>query len=393
MFKKILILSAIFVIMSGFDLQAQVRVVKSAKDRNPTLMYRDVTGNPELAKLIASDLKNCGWFDMVDSGAEYVVTGAASGAQLQTNVCNGNGSPVFSLNSQVNSQNLRSTAHKTVDAILKKMFNVAGICSSKIAFAAQTQVGKKEIFTCDFDGQNITQLTFNNTLSVEPDWVPGKDEIVFTLYSKMFTDVVELDVASKRCRRIAQFPGLNSGAAVSPNGSQLALILSRDKQVELYVKSFGGKDLLRLTNGIGVEASPCWSPSGDKLCFVSDMDGRPGLYMVSPKGGATVKLSTQGSEAVSPSWSSDNKIAYSAKMGDYTIAILDLSGKEAGKTVVNAAGNWESPSWAPDARHIVCTRTSGGNSALFVVDTWTGRTRQLIGGKMNTVLPSWSGIR
>jgi TolB protein len=115
--------------------------------------------------------------------------------------------------------------------------------------------------------------------------------------------------------------------------------------------------------------------------------------MVSPKGGATVKLSTQGSEAVSPSWSSDNKIAYSAKMGDYTIAILDLSGKEAGKTVVNAAGNWESPSWAPDARHIVCTRTSGGNSALFVVDTWTGRTRQLIGGKMNTVLPSWSGIR
>jgi TolB protein len=393
MFKKFLILSAIFIVSSCLDLQAQVRVVKSAKDRNPTLMFRDIAGNPELSKLIASDLRYCGWFDLVDSGAEYVVTGSASGSQLQTNISNANGSPVFSLNTQVNPRDLRTTAHKTVDAILKKMFNIAGICSSKIAFAAQTQVGKKEIFTCDFDGQNVTQLTFNNSLSVEPDWIPGRNAIVFTLYSKMFTDIVELDVNSKRCRRIAQFPGLNSGAAVSPNSSKLALILSRDKQVELYVKSFGGTDLRRLTSGIGVEASPCWSPSGDKLCFVSDMGGRPGLYIISPGGGAPVKLSTLGSEAVSPSWSSDNKIAYSAKTGNYTIAILDLNGREAARTVVNAAGNWESPSWAPDARHLVCARTSGGSSALFIVDTWTGRTRPLIGGKLNTVLPSWSGIR
>lgn len=393
MFKKFLILSTIFIISSSFDLQAQVRVVKSAKDRNPTLLFRDITGNPELSKLIESDLKNCGWFDMVDSGAEYVITGAASGSQLQTNVCNGNGSPVFSLNTQINPQNSRTTAHKTVDAILKKMFNIAGICSSKIAFSAQPQVGKKEIYTCDFDGQNITQLTFNNSLSVEPKWIPGRDAIVFTLYSKMFTDVVELDINSKRCRRIAQFPGLNSQAVVSPNGSQMAIILSRDRQVELYVKPFLGQSLQRLTNGIGVEASPCWSPTGDKLCFVSDMGGRPGLYLINPAGGSPVRLSTQGSEAVSPSWSSDNKIAYSAKMGSYAIAILDLNGKEAGKTVVNAAGDWESPSWAPDARHVVCTRTSGGSSALFIVDTWTGRTRQLIGGKMNTVLPNWSGIK
>jgi TolB protein len=80
-------------------------------------------------------------------------------------------------------------------------------------------------------------------------------------------------------------------------------------------------------------------------------------------------------------------------MGDYAIAVLDLNGKEPAKTVVNAAGNWESPSWGPDARHVVCARSSGGSSSLFVVDTWTGRTRQLLAGKMNIVLPSWSGIR
>ena len=272
------------------------------------------------------------------------------------------------------------------------MFNVAGICSTKIAFGAQTQIGKKEIFTCDFDGQNVTQLTFNNSLSVEPDWIPGRNAIVFTLYSKMFTDIVELDISSRRCRRIAQFPGLNSGASVSPNGKYLALILSRDKQVELYIKSFSGSAFKRLTNGIGVEASPCWSPAGDKICFVSDMSRRPSLYIISAGGGNPVKLSTQGTEAVSPSWSLDNKIAYSAKMGNYTIAVLDLNGREAGRTVINAAGDWESPSWAPDARHVVCARTYAGSTSLFIVDTWTGKARQLLSGKMNIVLPSWSGI-
>ncbi len=393
MFKKFLILSAAFAIFAASSSEAQeVIVKKSGRDRNPTLMYKDIAGNPTLSKLILSDLKYCGWFDLVDSGAEYFLTGAASGAQVQMTLANGNGTTLFTVASPVTA-NLRTTAHKAVDAVLKKKFDIAGICSTRIAFAGQTAPGKKEIFTCDFDGQDLSQLTNSNSLSVEPDWIPGRNSIVYTLYTKSFTDIVELDVASRRSRSLAQFPGLNAGASVSPNGGVIALILSRDNQVELYIKSFNGREFQRLTNDIAAEASPCWSPAGDKICYVSDKGGKPGLYVISSRGGPSVKLQTLGSEAVSPSWSADNKIVYSAKTGNYTIAVLDLSGKEAGKTVVNAAGDWESPSWAPDSRHIVCARTLGGNASLYIVDTWTGRARQLLGGKMNIVLPSWSGIK
>ncbi|OGV60854.1 MAG: hypothetical protein A2X45_20390 [Lentisphaerae bacterium GWF2_50_93] len=393
MFKKFLILSAVMAIISTAAVDAQeVKVIKRLTDRNPTLMYKDITGNPELAKLIQSDLKYCGWFDLVDSGAEYFITGAAAGNQVQMVLANGNGTTLFTVNSPI-TQNLRTAAHKAVDAILKKKFSIAGICSTRIAFAGETQPGKKEIFTCDFDGQNILQLTNSSSLSVEPDWIPKRDAIVYTLYMKRFTDIVELDVPSRRSRSLAQFPGLNSGAAISPNGNVMALILSRDNQVELYIKSFAGREFQRLTNDISVEASPCWSPAGDKICYVSDKSGRPSLYVIDSRGGASVRLPTVGTEAVSPSWSADNKIAYSAKSGGYTIAVLDLSGKEPGKTVVNAAGDWESPSWAPDSRHVVCARKLGGNSSLYVIDTWTGKARQLLGGKMNIVLPSWSGIK
>jgi TolB protein len=271
------------------------------------------------------------------------------------------------------------------------MFGVKGLCSSKIVFCGEISKGKKEIFTCGFDGQDISQATRDNSLSVEADWMPGNSGIVYTKYSKMFTDIVEYNLSSRRSRRLAQFPGLNSGAAVSPDGKIFALILSRDRQVELYIKSLNGKEFRRLTNGAAVEASPCWSPSGDRICFVSDTGGKPQLYITGAGGGKQIKLPTIGDEAVSPSWSSDNKIAYSAKTGkNYSIAIYDLNGKEPHKVVTNAAGDWESPSWAPDCRHIVCSRTSGGRSELYLIDTWTGKTRPLLRTGVNITMPSWS---
>lgn len=377
-----------------FYAEAQVRVLKTAKDQNPTLFYQGVSGNQQLSELIASDLRNCGWFNLI-SGArsDYIISGSSSGSSLTFKVSHGNGIGLFSLNLPINSNNLRWTAHKAVDSVLQKMFKIPGICSTKITFSAETQPGKKEIYICDFDGHNTEKVTSNRNLSVESDWVPGGRRLIYTMYSRMFTDIVEYDLSSRRTRRLAQFPGLNAGGAISPDGRILALILSRDKCVELYIKAVNGKALQRLTNSISVEASPCWSPGGNKICYVSDLPGRPDLYVMNSRGGKSMRLQTIGSEGVSPDWSKDNKIVYSAKMGrNYTVAVIDMNGREPTYSIVNAAGDWESPSWAPDNRHVVCMRTLNGKSTLHVIDTWTGKIRQLLGGNTSLSLPSWSEI-
>jgi TolB protein len=337
-------------------------------------------------------LRNCGWFDVSSKpGTEYIVSGGASGSTVQVNVLNNTGKSVSSINKRIDSS-VRQSSHAIVDGILKDIFDIKGLCSSKIVFCGESAKGKKEIFTCDYDGQQINQITKNSSLSVEPDWMPGMKGIVYTQYSKMFTDIVEYDITSKRSRRLAQFPGLNSCAAVSPNGQLLAVILSRDRQVELYIKSLNGRAFRRLTSGAAVEASPCWSPSGDKICFVSDKDGgRPALFVTGAGGGSIIKIPTLGSEAATPSWSLDNKIAYSARMGrNYAIAVYDMSEKEEQRVVSNAAGDWESPSWAPDSRHVVCSRTNAGKSELYIIDTWTGKMRPLLRTSMNLSMPAWA---
>ncbi|MEI6890638.1 MAG: hypothetical protein V5783_00575 [Pontiella sp.] len=65
--------------------------------------------------------------------------------------------------------------------------------------------------------------------------------------------------------------GLNASGAISPDGKSMAVILSKDGNPELYLKSlrFGGR-LTRLTRTRpGIEASPCWSPDGNHLVYVS----------------------------------------------------------------------------------------------------------------------------
>ncbi len=371
--------------------QDKIRIQKSAIAKNPTLYVAGITGNKRISANFAKNLKNCGWFDIsVNPKSAYVASGAVVGTQLKINLRRGTGASVLSFRLPLNSRDTDMTTRQAVDYILQKLFNIKGLCSSKIAFCAEVKPGYKEIYICNYDGSGVQKITSNHSLSVEPNWEPGQKRFVYTMYSKMFTDIIEYDLPTKCSRRLIQFPGLNAGAAVSPDSKYFAVILSKDGTVDLYVKSINTRYMKRLTKGKYSESSPCWSPSGAKLCFVSDKSRSPKLYTISVSGGNAVKIPTMGSESVAPDWSSDNKIIYSAKMGrNYAIALLDLTGKEPARAITSAAGDWESPSWAPDNRHVVASRKYNGRSDIYVIDTWTGKAKRILAGKVPFSNPNW----
>ncbi len=375
-------------------LGAQTVVVrKFAEVKNPSIFFKGIQGNQDFSNRFASDLKNCGWFEPSNSpSSDYSVEGSVSGSTANIVVRDPSGAAKLSFSVPLQEGRAVRAADMAVDHMLKKIFDVQ-ICNSKIAFSAETGRGVKEIYYCDFDGSNLVKATSNGTLSVEADWYCGKASIIYTMYSKMQTYIVEYNTLTRRSRSLLQLPGLNSCASISPNGKFMAMILSKDRQVELYVKEVETAGMRRLTTGKSVEASPCWSPDGSRICYVSDSSGRPSLYVIPAGGGSPTRLPTSGTEAATPSWSKDNKIAYSAKMGrNYTIALLDLSGKEPNGILVDAAGDWENPSWAPDNRHIVCSRTLGGKSSLFVIDSQSRKMRQLVNSGSNMSFPAWSQL-
>ncbi|MCP3967926.1 MAG: hypothetical protein GY750_19380 [Lentisphaerae bacterium] len=390
----LLAVAAMFVLIAVPAVQAQVRVTKAASDftRNPTLNFTGISGSAAASTTVNSFLRTCGWFDAGGAKADLQIGGSYSAGRISVSVKQ-NGAPIMSLQVPVSDSDYRSAAKKAVDAILKKLFKIDGICSSKIVFCGQNGVGIKNIYTTDIDGQNVKKITYYRSLCVEPEWFPDGKSIVYTKYNKNTTDIVQTLLSPRRSRRLASYPGTNAGASISPNGQYLALIMSKDRQVELYVKAITSSAKRRLTHDNAVEASPCWSPGGGTICYVSDRMGRPQLYLIGANGGRARHLSTVGGSAVTPAWSKTNELVYATKYGpNYVIARLDLNGKRPAGPIVNAAGNWESPSWAPDNRHVICSRALGNKSSLWLIDTWTGKIRCLLKASNNLTMPSWSNI-
>ena len=288
----------------------------------------------------------------------------------------------------------REIAKSAVDAIIENTFKdlkVRGFCRSKIAFCAETRPGIRNIFTCDIDGGNIEQITNYRTMCVEPAWRPDGKSICYSKYGKTTIDIAETTVAKpRRSRIISAYRGINAGAAISPDCSKMAMILSPDHKVDLYVLDLASRRLTRLTRGIAVEASPCWSPDGRRIAYVSDETGRPRIYTIAVNGSSRKRLPSIGIEAVTPDWSSDGKIVYATRIGGaYTVAVLDLKTGE-NRRVTEEPGVWESPAWAPDRRHVVCKRSDGPRSSLYVIDTLTGKARKLVATSNNLSMPSWS---
>ncbi len=392
----IIALSFIFILTVQAQRVVNIKVGTDASV-NASLLYRGITGNTELDKAIARDLRNCGWFDLVSSGySNYIVSGSAAGNSVRLQLSDGAGAPLATVTAT--EADVERTSHKAVDALLKYLYKIPGICATKILFVAQTLPMQKEIYLCNYDGTGITQLTRNGGLSLDPVWGAGGKTFIYSFVGRTYTSLIEQAVDSKRSRRLARFSGLNAGGKISPDGTRVALILSKDNQVDLYVRSVNGGDLKRLTNDKSVEASPCWSPDGTKLCYVSDAGAshRPRLRVISAAGGTPTTIpGILGSESVSPSWSRDGKIAYSAKLGNYTVAVIDPANRRPDRyskqkygIIADKGGDWESPSWAPDNRHVVCSFRYG----IYIVDTWTGKSRQILGGKSRLSLPDWSGI-
>jgi serine/threonine protein kinase len=108
-------------------------------------------------------------------------------------------------------------------------------------------------------------------------------------------------------------PGWETYPAFSPDGSRIAFGWNGDpnsNSSELYVKTIGNENLLRLTNHPSQMLAPTWSPDGTQIAFQRLSRDESGIYVIPAEGGAERKLrSTHPSfgNSMSISWSADGK--------------------------------------------------------------------------------------
>ncbi len=250
-----------------------------------------------------------------------------------------------------------------------------GYFTSKLVFIGK-RTGYDEIYTSDLFFGDVKQITHDHAIAMTPRWSPDGEKIIYTSFFKSgFPDIFQIDLAGYSRTTFVSFKGTNSGARFSPDGRQVAMVLSGEGEPEIYVSNAQGRGVSRRTHSDTTKASPCWSPDGSRIIFA--MQPGPQLYVMSASGGAAQRVTFNTSRyCAEPDWSraDPDKIAFTMMAnGSDQIGVLDLS-KRTGEQVSKAVFDGVEPSWLPDGRHVVYTARTPSTSRICILDTETGKS-------------------
>lgn len=404
---KIMICNASLIALSllaiGPKTHAQdIRIVGEGADRKLPISLTHLKATSEqgpereFLAALSTALNRSGWFSVTaEASAPLQIHGSIQVENgdivAQAEVVNqATGKSYFSRIYRDDEQQPHIPAHALTDAVVEAVKGVPGIATTRIVMVGSRE-GNKDLYLIGTGGHDFTQLTRDGAPSLSPSWSPDAEQIYYTSFVRGFPDAYSIELASGRRTRVANYPGINAGATVSPNGRYLAIILSKEGNPELYVRDKRSGKLTRITRTPHAsEASPTWSPDSQQIAYVSDSTGSPQVYVVSRTGGRPVRISFRGRENVSPSWGPDGRIAYSSRRdGRYQICIYNPTTREEQQLTRDPVDH-ENPSWAPNARHIVYSRTEGYSSAVYILDTLGDPQVRLTAFSGDWYFPAWS---
>ncbi|BCS33379.1 protein TolB [Luteitalea sp. TBR-22] len=299
--------------------------------------------------------------------------------------------------------NPRAFAHTIADELHKDTRSLAGVARTKLAFASDRdgeaargtveQRSIKEIYIADYDGESQRRVTVNRSLAINPSWSADGRAIAYTSYRRGYPDIYvsyiyqgKMDQPANGTETVHNFL-----PAFAPDGSKIAFMTNRDGNMEIYVVNRDGSNLRRVTRHPGNDSTPTWSPAGNQIAFTSDRSGSPQIYIVDADGIGQPRRITNESWADRATWSPApyNEIAYAGRNGPgFDIKIFGLEQGQI-RTITDSTGSNESPSWAPNGRHLAFASTRAGRTQIFTIARDGNDLRQVTKSG-NNVQPSWS---
>lgn len=284
----------------------------------------------------------------------------------------------FALAGNPLSRDWRLGVHQVSDEVTRWVTGQAGIAATRIAY-----LRGGSIRVIDSDGASEITLP-TEADGISPAWNPAGTMIAYSTYGTS-SRIVVMDLSTGRSRTlVGPTRNVNYNTPVfTPDGTRIVYTRAGENDSDLYSIPVAGGATQRLTAGSrGVEeALPAVSPDGRRIVFVSNALGRPELYIMDSDG-TNARLLTEydfseKNYRTDPDWSPDGRlIAYSERINDrFQIRTFPVAGGT--PKLLTSEGQNEQPSWAPDARHLVFTSSRTGERQLWIMDTQSGRVRQL----------------
>ena len=337
--------------------------VTGVGEKEKTSVSINVTGQgaAAYAATLKRNLELTGCFVVRGDGA-VKVTGTVGGSVT----ARGAGKIVTAPAPATDDKSARMAARRMSDAMCEAMSKNGqkGFACDRVIFVSRKTPRSSELCMCYPDGQDIRELTRDGKAAVGPRWKDA-NTVYYIGYLNGGQQIFEHNVETGARKVAFNLKGISSPAAVSPDGTKVAIAASFQGNPELYVLS-GGR-YTRLTNTkTASEGQPTWSPDGTKIAYVSDETRHPQIYVIDVATKEKRRVTAKGTQNVDPDWGADGRLTYITKRGGLSqVAGMDPKVGDSSAKLVTSPGSWEHPAWARDGRHVV----AGRDKALFVVDT------------------------
>lgn len=145
-----------------------------------------------------------------------------------------------------------------------------------------------QIFTMDYQGQNLKLVSTGKGATTCSFFVPGTDDIIFSstheagadcpmkpdralgyVWGLFNYDLYRAHKDGSGLHPLANSSAYDAEAAVSPDGKEVVFTSARDGDLELYKMNSDGTNLRRLTWTVGYDGGPFFSPDGKYIVYRS----------------------------------------------------------------------------------------------------------------------------
>lgn len=272
----------------------------------------------------------------------------------------------------------RWSIHGIADEVVEWITGTRGYAQSRVAYVVGGRVR-----VADADGANDHAVTPPGH-AMSPSWRHDGRAIVYADLTDTGTRIAWVDLAT---RRVTVLPGARAGLNITPvyapDDSTIIFASAGDGgRIRLVAAPADGTAPPRPVGRASAwdNEAPTLSPDGSRVAFMSSRPRTPQIYSMRLDGGderLETPLPPRGrSYRAAPDWSPDGSaIAFEQQNGNFQIWIVTVADRRMRKLTATAEN--EDPSWAPDSRHLAMTSTRAGSKAIWVLDTVTGRHRQL----------------